>query len=130
MNTIAKLNTYSGVQKHKVVTQKEWLSARKRLLVKEKKFSKVRDQLCRERRALPWVKVDKEYVFDTPEGKRPLAGLFGARSQLIVYHFMLGPGWEAGCKSCSYLADHFEGALPHLAARDVSFVQRVRDRLG
>jgi predicted dithiol-disulfide oxidoreductase (DUF899 family) len=68
------------------------------------------------------VKVEKDYVFDSPEGKRPLANLFGAKSQLIVYHFMLGPGWEAGCKSCSYLADHFEGALPHLAARDVSFV--------
>jgi predicted dithiol-disulfide oxidoreductase (DUF899 family) len=107
---------------NKVVARNEWLEARKALLAKEKAFSRQRDELARQRRELPWVKVEKDYVFDAPEGKRPLAQLFGARSQLIVYHFMLGPGWEAGCKSCSYLADHFEGALPHLAARDVSFV--------
>jgi predicted dithiol-disulfide oxidoreductase (DUF899 family) len=107
---------------NKVVARNEWLAARKTLLAKEKAFSRQRDELARERRELPWVKVEKGYVFDAPEGRRPLAKLFGAKSQLIVYHFMLGPGWEAGCKSCSYLADHFEGALPHLAARDVSFV--------
>jgi predicted dithiol-disulfide oxidoreductase (DUF899 family) len=107
---------------HKIVSQGEWLAARKALLAKEKAFSRQRDKLARERRALPWVKVDKGYVFDAPEGKLSLARLFGARSQLIVYHFMLGPGWEAGCKSCSYLADHFDGAVPHLAARDVGFV--------
>lgn len=105
-----------------VVSQSEWLKARKALLAKEKAFSRQRDALARERRELPWVKIEKAYLFDAPEGKRTLAGLFGTRSQLLVYHFMLGPGWEAGCKSCSYLADHFEGALPHLAARDVSFV--------
>ena len=105
----------------KIVSQAEWLKARKALLAKEKAFTRQRDEIARARRELPWVKVAKEYVFDTPDGKRPLARLFGAKSQLIIYHFMLGPGWEAGCKSCSYLADHFDGALPHLAARDVSF---------
>jgi predicted dithiol-disulfide oxidoreductase (DUF899 family) len=106
----------------KVVSQQEWLEARKALLAKEKAFSRQRDELARLRRELPRVRVEADYRFDAPEGKVPLAGLFGPRSQLIVYHFMLGPGWEAGCKSCSFLADHFEGALPHLAARDVSFV--------
>lgn len=106
----------------KIVSEAEWLKARKALLAQEKAFSRQRDELARQRRALPRVKVVKDYVFDAPEGRRTLAQLFGAKSQLIVYHFMLGPGWEAGCKSCSYLADHFEGALPHLAARDVNFV--------
>ena len=108
--------------KSKVVSPQEWLEARKALLSKEKALSRQRDELARLRRELPRVKVEKSYVFDAPEGKVPLAGLFGPRSQLIVYHFMLAPGWDAGCKSCSFLADHFEGALPHLAARDVSFV--------
>src|SRR5512147_1730947 len=108
--------------KSKVVSPQEWLEARKALLAKEKALSRQRDELARLRRELPRVRVEKDYVFDAPEGKVPLAGLFGPRSQLIVYHFMLGPGWDAGCKSCSFLADHFEGALPHLAARDVSFV--------
>ena len=106
----------------RVVPRDEWLRARKALLAKEKAFSRQRDELARERRELPWVKIEKAYLFDAPEGKRTLPQLFGAKSQLIVYHFMLGPGWEAGCKSCSYLADHFEGSIPHLAARDVSFV--------
>lgn len=106
----------------KAVSREQWLAARKALLAKEKALSRQRDELARERRALPRVRVEKNYVFDAPQGKRTLAELFGTRSQLIVYHFMLGPGWEAGCKSCSFLADHFEGALPHLAARDVSFV--------
>ncbi|HEY6967217.1 MAG TPA: DUF899 domain-containing protein [Burkholderiales bacterium] len=105
----------------KVVSQQEWQAARKALLAKEKAFSRQRDEIARARRALPWVKVEKDYAFDAPQGKVTLAGLFGPRSQLIVYHFMLGPGWDAGCKSCSYLADHFDGMLPHLAARDVSF---------
>jgi len=106
----------------RVVSQQEWLAARKALLAKEKAFSRQRDELARARRELPHVKIEKGYVFDSPQGKRSLAELFGEKSQLIVYHFMLGPGWEAGCKSCSYLADHFDGMLPHLAARDVSFV--------
>src|ERR1700734_3818054 len=106
---------------HPVVSQTEWLSARRELLAKEKSFSRQRDALSAERRKLPWVKVEKEYVFDTPAGKRGLADLFGGRSQLIVYHFMFGPGWEEGCPSCSYLADHFDGAVVHLAHRDVMF---------
>lgn len=106
----------------KIVSQTEWLEARKALLAKEKAFSRQRDEIARARRELPWVKVEKDYVFAAPDGTRTLARLFGAKSQLIVYHFMLGPGWDAGCKSCSYLADHFDGMQPHLAARDVSFV--------
>jgi predicted dithiol-disulfide oxidoreductase (DUF899 family) len=107
---------------HKVVSHDEWIAARKAYLTEEKAFSRARDALARKRRELPWEKVDKNYVFDTAAGKQSLAELFGGKSQLIVYHFMLGPGWEAGCPSCSYLADHFDGAVIHLAQRDVSFV--------
>jgi len=107
---------------HAVVSQDQWLTARKALLAKEKEFSKARDELSRQRRALPWVKVDKPYVFDGPAGKETLADLFGGKSQLIVYHFMLGPGWGQGCPSCSFLADHFDGANIHLAQRDVTLV--------
>jgi predicted dithiol-disulfide oxidoreductase (DUF899 family) len=106
----------------RVVSQGEWLAARKELLEKEKEFTRRRDEIARLRRGLPWVRIEKEYGFEGPDGRVSLAGLFGARSQLIVYHFMLGPDWEAGCKSCSYVADHFAGALPHLAARDVNLV--------
>jgi predicted dithiol-disulfide oxidoreductase (DUF899 family) len=107
---------------HAIVSQDEWLAARKALLAKEKEFSKARDQLSAARRALPWVKVEKNYVFDGPVGKETLADLFGAKSQLLVYHFMLGPGWVQGCPSCSFLADHFDGAVAHLAQRDVTLV--------
>jgi predicted dithiol-disulfide oxidoreductase (DUF899 family) len=107
---------------HKIVSQDEWLAARKALLAKEKEFSKARDQLSSARRDLPWVKVEKNYVFDTSQGKEKLADLFGGKGQLIVYHFMLGPGWVQGCPSCSFLADHFDGAVAHLAQRDVSLV--------
>src|ERR1700687_3326883 len=107
---------------HAIVSQDEWLAARKALLAKEKEFSKARDQLSAARRALPWVKVEKNYVFDGPAGKETLADLFGANSQLLVYHFMLGPGWVQGCPSCSFLADHFDGAVAHLAQRDVTLV--------
>jgi predicted dithiol-disulfide oxidoreductase (DUF899 family) len=105
---------------HRIVSQDEWLKARQKHLLAEKAFTKARDQLSRQRRELPWTKVEKSYVFDTPQGKKTLADLFDGRSQLIVYHFMLGPGWEAGCPSCSYLADHFDGANIHLAQRDVT----------
>ncbi len=107
---------------HAIVSQDEWLAARKALLAKEKEFSKARDQLSAARRALPWVKVEKSYVFDGPAGKETLADLFGGKSQLLVYHFMLGPGWVQGCPSCSFLADHFDGAVAHLAQRDVTLV--------
>jgi predicted dithiol-disulfide oxidoreductase (DUF899 family) len=105
-----------------IVSRAEWLVARKDLLRREKEFTRQRDALSAARRELPMVKIDKEYVFDGPDGKKALADLFDGRSQLIVYHFMLGPDWEEGCKSCSYLADHFDGAIVHLAQRDVTFV--------
>jgi predicted dithiol-disulfide oxidoreductase (DUF899 family) len=107
---------------HTIVSQSEWNAARKALLVKEKEFSKARDALSAARRDLPWVKIDKPYLFDGPAGRETLADLFAGKSQLIVYHFMLGPGWVQGCPSCSLLADHFDGAAIHLAQRDVSFV--------
>jgi predicted dithiol-disulfide oxidoreductase (DUF899 family) len=95
---------------HAVVSQSEWLSARKELLAKEKEFTKARDALSAARRSLPWVKVEKNYVFDGPGGKQSLADLFDGRSQLIVYHFMFGPDWKAGCPHCSHWADSFNGA--------------------
>jgi predicted dithiol-disulfide oxidoreductase (DUF899 family) len=106
----------------KVVSEAEWLVARRDLLTREKDLTRLRDEVSRHRRELPWIKVEKGYVFNGPEGKETLADLFAARSQLIVYHFMLGPGWKEGCKSCSYLADHFDGANWHLPHRDVTFV--------
>jgi len=111
---------------HTTVSADEWLSARKALLAKEKEFSKARDAIAAARRELPWVKVEKDYAFDGPDGKQSLADLFDGRGQLIVYHFMMGPGWEQGCPSCSFLADHFDGAVIHLAHRDVSFVVASR----
>jgi predicted dithiol-disulfide oxidoreductase (DUF899 family) len=107
---------------HKIVSQDEWLKARKALLAKEKEFTRARDALSTTRRELPWTPVEKSYVFDGPNGKETLSDLFGGRSQLMVYHFMLGPGWVQGCPSCSFLADHFDGAVIHLAQRDVSLV--------
>src|SRR4029077_10470724 len=106
----------------KVVSQAEWVAARKELLKKEKEFSRLRDQLTRERQELPWEKVSKSYVFDGPKGKETLADLFGGRSQLIVYHFMFGPEWAEGCPSCSFISDHIDGSVVHLAARDVRLV--------
>ncbi|MEY2439101.1 MAG: hypothetical protein QOI34_486 [Verrucomicrobiota bacterium] len=103
-----------------IVTETEWLVARKDLLTQEKQFNLQRDALSAARRKLPWVNIDKEYVFHGPKGKETLADLFEGRSQLVVYHFMFGPGWEEGCKSCSYLADHFDGANWHLPHRDVT----------
>src|SRR3984893_8981292 len=106
----------------KIVSQAEWLAARKELLKKEKEFSRLRDQLSEQRRELPWEKVEKAYTFDGPKGKESLAELFGGRSQLIVYHFMLGPDWKEGCPSCSFISDHIDGSMVHLAARDVRLV--------
>jgi predicted dithiol-disulfide oxidoreductase (DUF899 family) len=107
---------------HTIVSREEWLAARKALLAREKEATKLRDELNTERSALPWVKVEKSYVFETPRGKATLSGLFGNHSQMMIYHFMLGPDWGAGCPSCSFLADHLDGALPHLEHHDVSLV--------
>lgn len=106
----------------RVVSPAEWLAARQQFLIKEKEFTRLRDELSRQRRALPWEKVEKPYVFDAPGRKETLADLFGGKSQLIVYHFMLGPDWKEGCPSCSYLSDHIDGSLVHLNARDVNLV--------
>jgi len=107
---------------HKVVTSDEWIEARKQLLIKEKEFTHLRDQLNQLRRELPWEAVSKQYVFDGPDGKQTLAELFDGRSQLVVYHFMFGPQWEAGCPHCSHWADSFNGIIVHLNHRDVSMV--------
>lgn len=107
---------------HPVASNEEWLAAREALLAKEKAFTRQRDALSRERRALPWRRIEKEYAFEGPNGRETLAELFDGRSQLIVYHFMYGPDWEEGCKSCSFLADHFDPAIVHLAHRDVTMV--------
>src|ERR1700683_3157213 len=112
--------TQSQREYPKVLSQAEWLAARKQFLKKEKELTKLRDALSQQRRELPWVKVDKEYVFDAPDGKKTLAELFDGRSQLIVYHFMFGPDWKEGCPSCSFNMDHTDGALVHLAKRDVA----------
>src|ERR1700730_17224939 len=103
----------SGIEKHAVVSREEWLSARTALLKKEKEFTRLRDDLTRQRRELPWEKVEKRYAFEGPQGKEALADLFDGRSQLIVYHFMFGPGWKEGCPSCSFLADTFDGVRVH-----------------
>src|SRR5262252_1981196 len=115
---------------HAVVSQNEWLAARKALLAKEKEFTRARDQLSKARRALPWVKVEKNYAFEGPNGRETLSDLFDGKSQLIIYHFMLGPGWVQGCPSCSFLADHFDGAAIHLAQRDGAFVVVSRAPFG
>ena len=107
---------------HKVVSKEEWLVARKVLLAKEKEFTRLRDQLSKERRALPWVKVEKDYIFDGEKGQQNLADLFEDKSQLMIYHFMLGPDWEEGCASCSFWADNFNGIDIHLAHQDISFL--------
>jgi predicted dithiol-disulfide oxidoreductase (DUF899 family) len=105
---------------HQVVSREQWIAARKALLLREKEATHLREKLNAERMALPWVKVEKTYRFDTPAGGKTLAELFDGRSQLLVYHFMLGPEWKAGCPGCSFLADHFDGALPHLEHHDVT----------
>jgi predicted dithiol-disulfide oxidoreductase (DUF899 family) len=105
--------------RHPVVGAAEWLVARKELLRKEKELTHLRDEISRQRLELPWEKVEKRYVFESPKGKQTLADLFEGRSQLMIYHFMLGAGWKEGCPSCSFLADHFDGMRVHLAARDI-----------
>lgn len=137
MNTaIAEANTVN----HPVVSSNEWVAARKELLAREKELTRLRDQIARERRALPWVRVEKNYDFEGPEGRRTLAELFEGRRQLVVQHFMFAPGWEQGCKSCSFMADHIDGAKLHLAQRDLTLlvvsraplaeIERFRRRMG
>lgn len=111
-----------GIKKHPVVSREEWLKARTAFLKKEKEFTRQRDDLSRQRRELPWMKVDKTYVFDGPRGKETLQQLFENRSQLIVYHFMFAPDWDAGCPHCSHWADNFNGVIVHLNHRDVTMV--------
>src|SRR5678809_198077 len=125
---------------HPVVSPDRWLADRKALLEREKELVHLRDEIARARRALTWERVAKDYVFDTAEGRRSLADLFEGRRQLLVQHFMFGPGWEQGCPSCSYMADHTDGMTVHLTHRDVSFVavsraplaeiERFRQRMG
>jgi predicted dithiol-disulfide oxidoreductase (DUF899 family) len=107
---------------NRIVTRAEWLDAHKRHLIKEKELTRQRDQLSAARRELPWVRIDKPYVFEGPNGKETLADLFGGRSQLIVKHFMLGPGWKEGCVGCSFHSDHIDGAILHLAQHDVTLL--------
>lgn len=107
---------------HKVVSREEWLVARKEHLAKEKEFTRLRDQLSQERRELPWVKVEKDYLFNTADGEQSLSDLFNGKSQLIVYHFMYGQGWEEGCPSCSFWADNFNGIDTHLKHRDINLI--------
>jgi predicted dithiol-disulfide oxidoreductase (DUF899 family) len=125
---------------HPIVSREDWLAQRRALLEREKALTHQRDQIARERRALPWVRIDKAYVFDTPAGRRTLAELFDGRRQLMVQHFMLAPGWEEGCKSCSFMADHLVGAQIHLEQRDLAVtlvsraplaeIERFRQRMG
>ena len=110
------------MQPHAVVSREEWIAARKAHLAHEKEYTKARERLAEERRALPWVKVDKDYVFDGPDGKTSLADLFKGRSQLVVQHVMFAPDWNEACKSCSFWADGFERMVSHLAARDTTMV--------
>ncbi|MEP6829828.1 MAG: thioredoxin family protein [Rhizomicrobium sp.] len=106
---------------HPIVSQEEWLTARKALLAKEKEEGRLRDEVNAARMAMPWVKVEKDYVFDTPSGKKSLAELFDGRDQLVVYHFMLGPDWTEGCLRCSFLCDHIGDSLPHLNNHGVTW---------
>lgn len=129
-----------GIRNHRVVSAEQWLAERQQLLARERELTHLRDQIARERRALPWVRVDKVYTFDTPAGNRTLAELFEGRRQLLVQHFMFGPGWAQGCPSCSFMADHTDGVTIHLAQRDVTMlavsraplaeIERFRRRMG
>ena len=139
MNTVIAEQTRRPITPP-VATREEWLSARKALLEREKELTRLGDAVALERRALPWVRLEKTYLFDTPDGRRSLADLFDGHHQLVMQHFMLPPGWEQGCKSCSYMADHTDATLAQLAHRDTSFVaisraplaeiERFRRRMG
>jgi predicted dithiol-disulfide oxidoreductase (DUF899 family) len=116
------IDSSTSTLNHAVVSRELWLAERKALLAREKELTRLHDQIARERRALPWVRLQKSYVFDGPAGRRTLAELFEGRRQLLVQHFMFGPGWEQGCPSCSFMADHIDGMNAHLAQRDVTLV--------
>ena len=124
------IKTEDPIIDHQVVSPDEWLSARKLLLAKEKDFTRLRDELSQQRRNLPWEAVPKEYVFEGPAGRQTLAELFEGRSQLIVYHFMFNPSWDAGCPHCSFWADNFNGIIVHLNQRDTTMVAISRAPYG
>jgi predicted dithiol-disulfide oxidoreductase (DUF899 family) len=124
--TTATFENRNRISEHSIVSQEKWLQRRKELLSKEKELTRLRDRLNAERRELPWVRVEKNYVFDAPGGKVSLKELFAGTSQLVIYHFMFGPDWNEGCPSCSFVSDHIDGALPHLAARDATMVMVSR----
>lgn len=133
-------NASENLEDHRIVSRDAWVAERRALLAREKELTHLRDRIAACRRALPWVRVEKDYPFDTPDGKRSLADLFEGRHQLLVQHFMFAPGWEQGCPSCSFMADHTDGMLVHLAHRDVTLVavsratlpeiRRFRQRMG
>ncbi len=133
------MNT-EGIVNYPVVSRDQWLVERKNLLVREKALTRLRDELAHERRALPWVRIEQNYRFDTSAGQQTLADLFQGRRQLLVQHFMLAPGWEEGCASCSFMADHTDGMTVHLANRDVTMlaisraplaeIEQFRQRMG
>ena len=130
MSTTANMSEAQDLkQEHNIVAQDEWIAARKELLKKEKEITRLSDQLSAERRKLPWVKITKNYVFDGPGGRVTLADLFAGCNQLVMQHFMFGPDWQEGCPSCSFMADHIDGALPHLAASDVTMAAVSRASL-
>ena len=130
----------TSTEHHRIVSRAEWIAERKALLAREKELTRLSDQIAAARRTLPWVRIDKNYAFDTPRGRRTLAELFDGCRQLLVQHFMFAPGWEQGCQSCSFMADHTDGMTVHLAHRDVTFVavsrapladiERFRRRMG
>jgi predicted dithiol-disulfide oxidoreductase (DUF899 family) len=140
MTTTADFAHEATLSRHALVNRDRWVAERKALLAHEKELTHLRDQVARERRALPWVRLETDYVFDTLDGPRRLSELFDGRRQLIVQHFMLGPGWEQGCKSCSYMADHVDPMRVHLAHRDIAWlavsraplaeIERFRQRMG
>jgi predicted dithiol-disulfide oxidoreductase (DUF899 family) len=128
------------MESHRIVSRNEWIEARIQLLKQEKELTRLRDQLSAQRRDLPWVHVEKDYAFEGPKGKTSLIDLFGGKTQLIVQHFMFGPDWDAGCKSCSFWADNFDGIVVHLQQRDIAFaavsqapfgrIEQYRKRMG
>ena len=134
------MNGRANTVNHSVVSRDRWVAERKALLAREKELTRLSDEIARERRALPWVRIEKNYVFEAPEGRRTLADLFEGRRQLLVQHFMFAPGWEQGCPSCSFMADHIDGMNAHLAHRDVTLlvvsraplddIERFRRRMG